>query len=297
MNVTRLTVLVENTAGRQGLLAEHGLAFWIEVNSRRILFDTGQGSVLLHNTDRLGIDLGTADAIVVSHGHYDHTGGLGAALDATNDRSCPVFLHDDALVAKYARNSDGTSRSIGMPEGPRSALLHSSRVRITKSPTEVCEGLWVTGPIPRRTDFEDTGGPFFRDERCLVPDDLHDDQAAFLETPGGVVVILGCAHAGIVNTLHHIRELLSGRRIHTVIGGAHLVSANVARMERTIEALRELSIERLCPLHCTGFAAAARLFQEFPGRVSTCPPYSLPYSLPGGVKSSMKRMKTGRGGR
>ena len=241
------------------------------MGGRRILFDTGQTDVLRRNADRLGIDLGTADAIVLSHGHYDHSGGLNTVLESSDNQPCPVFIHPDALAPKYARNSDGTSRPIGMSEDSRSALVHRSRTQATSSPTEIWAGLSVTGPIPRLTDFEDTGGTFFKDEGCLEPDDLIDDQAAFLQTPDGVAVILGCAHAGIVNTLLCIKELLPGRRIHTVIGGTHLATAGSRRMRKTIEALRELQVQRLLPLHCTGFAAAARLWKEFPGRVSICP--------------------------
>jgi len=125
--------------------------------------------------------------------------------------------------------------------------------------------------VPRRNDFETTGGAFFRDEACRQPDELVDDQAAFLESPSGTVVILGCAHAGIVNTLRYVRELAPGRPIHTVIGGTHLAAAGPERMDRTVEALKELDVRRIWPLHCTGFAAAARLWEALPGRVSVCP--------------------------
>jgi len=269
MNTLNLTVLVENTAQGHGLLAEHGLAFWIEVGSHRILFDTGQTGILCHNAGRLGIDLASVDAIVLSHGHYDHTGGLAETLnDASPTR---VFVHREALADKYAQNANGTSRAIGMPATSRSALAHRTEIHLTTSPTEVGEGLWVTGRIPRRTDFEDTGGPFFKDAACKQPDELIDDQAAFVETPDGIVVILGCAHSGIINTIRYVRELLPGQGIHTVIGGTHLVTANENRMSRTVESLREFDIQRLVPLHCTGFPAAVRLLKEFPDRVSMCP--------------------------
>jgi len=265
----RLTVLVENTAQGHGLLAEHGLAFWIELGSRRILFDTGQTDIFCRNAGLLGIEIGAADAIVLSHGHYDHTGGLDAVLKDTGP--IKVFAHPKALTSKYAQNSDGTSRKIGMSTQTKKALQEVADSVPTETPVEIVDGLSVTGPIPRVTDYENTGGPFFRDESCRQPDDLIDDQAAFLETPAGVIVILGCAHAGIINTLHYVRQFVSNRQIHTVIGGTHLVTADETRMDRTVDALREFDIQRLLPLHCTGFAAAARLWTEFPGRVSICP--------------------------
>lgn len=265
----RLTVLTENTAQGHGLLAEHGLSFWIDLGSFRVLFDAGQTDIVHHNARRLGIDLASVDAIVLSHGHYDHTGGLPGILDNTGPKQ--VFAHPEALADKYARNANGTSRAIGIPAESQSALAHGTEIHHTASPTEVGEGLWVTGPIPRHTDFEHTGGSFFKDAACTQPDDLVDDQAAFIDIRDGLLVILGCAHSGIINTLRYVKELLPERPIHTVIGGTHLVTADEARMGRTVESLREFDIQRLVPLHCTGFPAAARLWKDFPDRVSMCP--------------------------
>ena len=269
MNKLNLTVLVENTAQGHGLLAEHGLAFWLGLGSRRILFDTGQTGIVCLNANRLGIDLGSTSAIVLSHGHYDHTGGLVQVLKHTGRTQ--VFAHPEVLTDKFARNADGTSRNIGMSAQTRTALKQTAVVTPTETPTEIGDGMFATGPVPRLSDFEDTGGPFFKDADCRQPDDLIDDQAVFVETPDGIVVILGCAHAGIINTLRYIRKLLPERLIHTVIGGTHLVTADAKRLDRTVDALRDFEIQRLVPLHCTGFPAAARLWNKFPGRVSTCP--------------------------
>jgi 7,8-dihydropterin-6-yl-methyl-4-(beta-D-ribofuranosyl)aminobenzene 5'-phosphate synthase len=273
MKQVSITVLVENTAQGHGLLAEHGLAFWIEVGPRRILFDTGQTDVVSRNAGLLDIDLSSMDAVVLSHGHYDHTGGLAGIPRSKTWRKKGVvaYAHPRALADKYARNADGTGRYIGMAVESRKVLTESFELRTTEAPTEIAEGFMVTGPIPRVTDFEDTGGPFFKDAECRQPDDLIDDQAAFLETSAGTVVILGCAHAGIVNTLSYVTQLVPDRPIHTVIGGTHLVSADEKRMNKTVEALRAIDIQRLFPLHCTGFQAAARLWTEFPGRVRACP--------------------------
>ena len=265
----RITVLVENTAGRGGLLAEHGLAFWIERDGTRILFDTGQGDVLRHNASRLGVDLGTADAIVLSHGHYDHTGGLAGVLNEIGRK--PVYAHPAAFEPKYARSLDGTGRAIGVPAAGLHAARHRADLTPVTAPTEIGGGITLTGPVPRMTDFEDTGGAFFADPACTTPDTLPDDQAAFVETADGTVVILGCAHAGVINTLRYVRTLTEGRPIHAVLGGMHLLNASPQRMERTVAELHLQDIGRLVPCHCTGAAAVARLWREWPDRCQACP--------------------------
>lgn len=269
MGAFRITVLVENTASTEGLLAEHGLSVWIETGGQSYLFDTGQGPALGMNAVMLGILLERTDAVLLSHGHYDHTGGL---LHVINLKKHPVvYAHPAALEPKYARDFAGTGRDIGMPHRVKDLVLSRADLRQVVKPTEVAEGLFLTGPVPRRTGYEDTGGPFYADASCHTPDEMPDDQAAFLHTRGGIFVILGCAHAGVINTLHYIRNLTGNAPIHAVMGGMHLVSAGPERMDRTVDALRELTIERLYPAHCTGSEAVARLYQEFPGR---CLPFS-----------------------
>ena len=269
MSNLRMTVVVENTAGRLGLLAEHGLSFWIELGSQKVLFDTGQGKVLSGNAHRLAIRLELVDAVILSHGHYDHTGGLSYVLRSA--RRPRVYSHPAAFEPKYARSADGSGRGIGMPFLSEGDVREQSELIWTEAPTEVGEGLMLTGPVPRRTDFEDTGGAFFADKDCAQPDDLVDDQAAFLETSAGTVVILGCAHAGVINTLRYVQTLTKDRPIHTVIGGMHLVSAGPERLNRTVDEFRRLNVRRLLPCHCTGPAAVARLWHEFPAECEACP--------------------------
>lgn len=266
MNKVKITVLVENTAGKNGVLAEHGLAYLIETGGEKILFDTGQGFVLENNLQKLNIDLSDVSGVVLSHGHYDHTGGLRTALSKI-DRP-RVYAHPAAAGPKFSKNPDGGSHSVAMPEKDRDALQQTDWVRVN-GPMELSCGLRLTGPVPRVTDFEDTGGAFYRDAECTVPDELPDDQAAFIETEKGTVVILGCAHSGVINTLHAIQTLTGNRAIHTLIGGMHLIHADANRMDRTVDELRRINIECLMPCHCTGLPAIARIWNEFPG---TCRP-------------------------
>ena len=258
----QITALVENTASGHALLGEHGLACLIEHQGQQILMDSGQGLVLSHNAQRMDLSLENLQAVVLSHGHYDHTGGLEPVLQ--NNPSATLYAHPDCLLPRYARTVQGTGREVGIPQGPRQAIeLHQHWVK-TMEPTSVLPRLTATGTIPRVTDFEDTGGPFFLDVDCQQADPLHDDQALFFDGSQGTVVLLGCAHAGVINTLLYIRQLTDGKPIHTVIGGMHLVRASAERLQRTIEQLRGLGVQRLAPAHCTGSAAVAALRTAFP---------------------------------
>ena len=265
----QITVIVENTTEGPGLLAEHGLAYWIELGPENVLFDAGQGVLLASNAYKLGIPLHQADAIVLSHGHYDHTGGLAEAL--RNNSRCAVFVHPAALAPKFSRDDSGAVKEIGIPYSSEQAIRQRSHQwEKTEQPTAVLGGLMATGPVPRVTDFEDTGGPFFLDPDCHQPDPLTDDQALFFETTQGTVVLLGCAHSGVISTLQHVRTLTDDRPTHAVLGGMHLVRASSERVNRTIEEIRRLGVQRLGPAHCTGGSAVAALWNAFPGQIVPC---------------------------
>ncbi|QDU58927.1 MBL fold metallo-hydrolase [Aeoliella mucimassa] len=266
-----ITALVENTANGQHVRGEHGLAFWIEVDDQRLLFDTGQTSeTLCHNAACLGIDLRTVKSVVLSHGHYDHTGGLKEVLhQATRPR---LFLHPAALEPRYSRRSNGTTSAIGI-RGGLTEVDWQRRAELvwTEQPTQILDGVTVTGGVPRATEFENTGGDFYLDSDCTRIDTIPDDQALFFDTAEGTVVLLGCAHAGVINTLEYIQQLTDGKPLHAVIGGMHLLNASSDRMERTIRSLTSLGVQMIAPAHCSGGRSAARLWAEFPDRWVPCP--------------------------
>jgi 7,8-dihydropterin-6-yl-methyl-4-(beta-D-ribofuranosyl)aminobenzene 5'-phosphate synthase len=263
---TCITTLVENSTSRLALQAEHGLSFWIEYGDKHILFDTGQSDLLIRNAETLGVDLTQTDAIVLSHGHYDHTGGLSTVLNMAP--KAQLYLHPAALEPKYCR-SIPKARSIGMPDSARQAI-HNHQVIWTESHTQVFDGMRLTGRVPRVTDFEDVGGPFFLDEDCLEPDPLLDDQALFIESSKGLIVILGCAHAGLVNTLQRISELKRGKKFYAAMGGMHLVNAETERIERTVSALRQHNLQKISPAHCTGDEAVETFRNAFPEQYFDC---------------------------
>ncbi|MBN8458680.1 MAG: MBL fold metallo-hydrolase [Verrucomicrobia bacterium] len=260
--MTTLTVLSENTVRGAGLLGEHGLAYWLDTGTHRVLFDTGQGMALLPNAARLGIDLGRADAIVLSHGHYDHVSGLPDALRAAPAAS--LWFHPAATQRKFIRGADGRARRISTDFMERADFGSNRVVRHVTRPEEIVPGIWATGEVPRINGFEDTGGPFFLDEALEKPDPIADDMALYLPDPGGLSVIFGCAHSGAVNTLDHIIGQTGKMPCDTLVGGLHLAAAGPERMDRTIAALGALAPRRMGFCHCTGVRAVHRMWREFP---------------------------------
>jgi len=263
----RVTILAENTAKQAKVLAEHGLAYWIEYAGHQILFDAGQGYVLRHNATALEIPLNSVEAIVLSHGHYDHTGGIAEVL--ADREGINVFAHPAAFGPKFIRRSDGSVRFIGIPEIAFQSLQRPTvSVHHVTRPTTIYPGLVVTGPIPQLLGCE-TGNPrFFLDEACQTRDSLEDDQAMFFTTSKGLIVLLGCAHSGVINTISYIEQLVPGQPIHALMGGMHLLEASQERIQWTVNELRKRKIQMIAPAHCTGIKATLAIWQAFPERCS-----------------------------
>jgi len=262
----RLTILVDNTAA-PGLLAEHGLSFRIEVEGKKLLLDTGQKEALVFNSETLGVNLSETDALILSHGHYDHTGSIPDVLKRAHHAH--IYMNPAAFLPRY-RIHDEISNSIRMPAKSMKAIMNlpEQRIHWVSQPAYPFEGVGITGPIPRKTDFEDTGGLFFLDPKGMRPDPIEDDLALWIRTDGGLIVCVGCCHAGLVNTLRYIMDLTGERHIHTLIGGFHLSNADAGRLERTVAELRLHHIGRIIPCHCTGEIAV-----EYLKRNLTCPVY------------------------
>ena len=233
-----------DTIVEPGYMSEFGLSLIIEANGRRILFDTGAGEALLPNAARIGVDLNSVTDIILSHGHYDHTGGL-AKLDSSSQT--PVYVGRDITTPCWSLHDDGTKHEITMP--PESQAVLSMRdIHEVSAFTEIYPGIFLTGPIPRESG-EDCGGHFFSDKACSAPNTIPEEQALLLASG---VLITGCCHAGIINTVEACRKAHPDIAIRTIVGGLHLRHASEDRLERTAAHLASLNLERLVLMHCTG---------------------------------------------
>ena len=265
-----LTVLVENTVSREELRAEHGLSVWIETSHGRILWDTGQSPLFIENARKMGIPIENVSCIALSHGHYDHTGGLPSIL-ALNSR-VRVCGHPDLFIQRFVRTRDRvfSERSIGSPIVKEIVQAKCQSLELNRQPFEIIPGVFLTGEIPRTTQCEDTGGDFFLNVECTVPDPIIDDQALYFETSQGIAVLLGCAHAGVINTLNHVAKLIGKNQIYTVLGGMHLFQASNERLEKTSSALEKYDVQMIGPCHCTGERAKTFFRSLFPERMIDC---------------------------
>jgi 7,8-dihydropterin-6-yl-methyl-4-(beta-D-ribofuranosyl)aminobenzene 5'-phosphate synthase len=263
----RIVTLIENTRGiREELSFEHGLSFWVERAGRAVLFDTGAGEAFLRNARLLGVDLSRAEAVIVSHGHSDHSGGVRALYGAIAGRP-PLAMGPAFFDPKYAFEHGG-HHYLG-PDFGESWLAENGvehRTVGNGSPgtsMELIPGVHVVNGFSRNHPEEpdnprfvvDRGG--VRSEKDLEVDDFRDEVCLAVETRRGLVVVLGCAHPGAMNMVDQVRTIFGGR-IRAVLGGTHLMDADEARVDATLGHLRSLGCGRVGIGHCSGSSAAAK---------------------------------------
>lgn len=260
---TRITILCENSVGPiSGTLGEHGFSALVEHDGDTLLWDTGQGFTLLHNAQRMNKNLHQVNQVALSHGHYDHSGGLLPLL-----RSCGpkrVFAHPAVFTPRYRHKDTGESLSLGLPY-PRDYLEgQGACFDLAAGYREIMPGIALTGQVPRTTGFETGDSGLFTDRNGCQRDRFDDDQSLVISSDKGLVVLLGCCHAGLINTLQHVTDQTGRRDIYAVIGGTHLSFCSSIQLEQTVQALKQWQIHKLAVSHCTGFSAAACLHHTFP---------------------------------
>lgn len=267
----RISCLANDSVGMdRPFWGEHGASYLIEAGEKRILFDTGTSwEILQHNLNELHMDLNGVSQVILSHGHYDHTGGLMGVLQHTDH---PVLLGDPLVFnRKISRNPEnGQEHDIGLPY-TRAQVEALADVRLSKEAVDVLPGIRVTGRIPRVTGYEQIPPHMLIElDGGMQPDPLLDDRSVVIDLGGSLVLLCGCCHAGIINTLMYV-DAMYHKPLKAVIGGIHLSGAKPERIERTVQELRTRFVpEKLHFNHCTGLHATAALLNAFGDQVDPC---------------------------
>jgi 7,8-dihydropterin-6-yl-methyl-4-(beta-D-ribofuranosyl)aminobenzene 5'-phosphate synthase len=268
----QVTCVVDDAVQRSSpFWGEHGLTFLIEAKGKRLLFDTGQsGTVLLHNLALLDVDPATIDALAISHAHYDHTGGLGALLGRLRP-GIPLYANPDLFRERFSLR-EGKTEAVGLTMA-QAEMADQFNLALSAEPQEIIPGIWTTGEISERSEQEGCSEyHLMREGGVLVPDAYRDDMALVLQTANYLVLLCGCCHAGLLNTLVHAKCMCQ-RPIGVIVGGLHLTSASDDDLRHIGDALLSMpALERVYPNHCTGEVAYVALTQALGAPVvQPCP--------------------------
>ncbi len=257
----RLTALCENTA-TFGFLAEWGLSILIEVDDSKVLMDTGMSIAAMHNAQLLGLDLSSLDAIVLSHGHMDHTGGLKEALKFAGPTM--VVGHPDLWGSKYALLENGEQIYIGVPFLREELEALGASFVLSPQSVEITSQIVTSGEVPMTTAYEQIAKESsVKTSSGMEPDSLADDLSLAIKTESGLIVVLGCAHRGPVNSIRKLQEVTGEERVYAVVGGTHLKNASKERIDETIRAFKAMHVSKVACAHCTGFRAANMMATAF----------------------------------
>ena len=263
MSFTILT-LMENTALRDNLAAEHGLSLLVEGNGYRVLYDTGSSPRFLQNAATLNVSLDGLDALVFSHGHYDHTGGA-AALLARDSRPGAIYLGRDFFAPRASKQKDGWMNISALVEESWLARSGIPCHVVGEEPVSLCPGMWLLSGVPRVEPVEKPSPRLLRRRGGkLVEDAFEDEVAMVLETKSQLALISGCAHVGVLNLCRRAEQLF-GRPVTLFVGGTHLVESDDVRIQETCRLLQERGLQRLGACHCSGERAGAYFEEHFPG--------------------------------
>jgi 7,8-dihydropterin-6-yl-methyl-4-(beta-D-ribofuranosyl)aminobenzene 5'-phosphate synthase len=263
-----ITILVDNTAGGRGTVAEHGFAAWISREEDQTLFDTGAGKALSINAKNMQKDFRALHRLILSHGHWDHTGGLKDVLnvrDTTDIIAHPGIFEERFAVTKH--NGKTEYRSVGIPFSREELEQVGASFLLRREYHEVSPGIWFSGEIPRSQGWQSSDRKLVikRDEKYVL-DPFVDDISLLIETDIGPVVLLGCAHAGTETILNYLSEKSGYTSFYAVIGGTHLMRSNDQHIDRIIEIFEKYQVQKIVTTHCTGFPAMAKMYSHFKDR-------------------------------
>lgn len=265
--INRVTVICENSVQTPlPVIGEHGLSFYLEGVEGTTVFDTGQGLGFMHNMKMLGKNFSSIQRVILSHGHYDHTGGLLPLLKERGG-STPVFLHPSAFYEKGALMPDRSMRPIGFQYSREEYEKNGAEFMEISGFTKITDSIAAISSVKHPDGWRAWDTRLMRrDENGVTPDPFEDDLSLIIETPSGPVVLLGCAHAGIIEILDSLSAAAGYKSFYAVIGGTHLDSAPADYVDRAIDVIRRYNVEKVAVSHCTGLRVAARFANEFKER-------------------------------
>ena len=261
----KITTLIENNQDNNGLLYnEHGLSLYIEAAGKKIIFDTGQSGKFIENAKKLNITLEEADYLIISHGHYDHSGGFTRIAEEIGN-SYKLVVSEKFFNKKFSYKED--YRYIGNSFDNKYLEDNNINVRYTNNDMyNITENIIIASNFKRKTDFEKLNRRFFVEiNNKLEVDAFSDEISLAIKLEKGLLVILGCSHVGVVNILETLSER-TNMPIYGVIGGTHLVEADEFRLDESIKYFKEKDIKIIGVSHCTGEKAVERLKIEFKDR-------------------------------
>jgi len=273
-----LFVLAEDYAGYGGYYyAQHGISFLIQVRERpgtswSMLFDTGTDATpIFHNAEVIGVEIEGIENVLLSHCHYDHTGGLIEILSTIKQDRLPVVAHPQLFRDNFS--VDPHLRQAGVRgDIKEKAQEFGAMWTLTKDPVKLARGVVTTGEIPveERVAYEKSGKSSFYtlSDGQLIEDNMLDDTSLMVNTQKGLVVVTGCSHAGIVSIVKKCKEISGFERVEAVIGGFHLIHADADHISKVANDLKDLNVENVYTGHCTGLQAEAILQEEFGGNFS-----------------------------
>jgi len=260
MNV-KISVLVDDRVTKSSFIGEHGLSIYINVDGYEVLFDTGQGMALKHNADILGIKLAQIKTLVLSHGHYDHTGGI----KFFNPNDLTVYAHPDIFKPRFKKIKKGEYKNIGFDR--TQDKFDKINWVLDQNPVSLSDNVFISGKVDRITGFEESTEPFYiiNSQNRYEKDPIDDDQSLFIKTKLGTVIITGCAHSGLVNIINKAKSVINDDRVYCILGGTHLIKASKDRLRLTADYLKKIKLKNFYAGHCTDFNAACYLKNELNG--------------------------------
>lgn len=256
----RIWVLINNTMQNNGLQCEHGLSLWIEYNGYSLLFDTGQSTKVIENAKALGIDLRQTDAIVISHGHYDHAGALPEIMELAKDAI--VYCHPGVTKARYSLKKNQEATFVGLDRKTLDVFEDKKhRIVFNTGKLEIVPGVTLLTGIPNTSETKESEDVFVLNPIRKEKDCFEDEQVAVINSIKGLVVLSGCTHRGVLNTIDFVENNFKQKPISSFIGGLHLMHASDKHIEKVACIFREKFLDSVVPLHCTG-KHAIDLFQK-----------------------------------